>query len=60
MENKIVVVDFSGTLIKPFVVEEANLLRYKFLGLKAPSEKEHKKLHGTKGYYDILKKQIIK
>jgi len=28
VKNKIVVVDFSGTLIKPIVAEEANLRRY--------------------------------
>ncbi|MDD5133003.1 MAG: HAD hydrolase-like protein [Candidatus Nanoarchaeia archaeon] len=59
-ENKIVVVDFSGTLIKPFVAEEANLIRYRILGIPTPSKEEHAKLHGTKGHYDIIKEHISK
>lgn len=58
MKNKIVVVDFSGTLIKPFVAEEANLKRYKILGIPKPSETEHKKLHGTKKHYNLIKEYI--
>ncbi|MBU0930242.1 MAG: HAD hydrolase-like protein [Nanoarchaeota archaeon] len=58
MKNKIVVVDFSGTLIKPFVAEDANLKRYEILGIPKPSEVEHKKLHGTKQHYDIIKQYI--
>ena len=58
MTDKIVVIDFSGTLIKPFVAEEANLKRYKILGIKAPSEKEHKKMHATKSHYEIVKQYI--
>ncbi len=60
MINKIVVVDFSGTLIKPFVAEEANLKRYELLGIPKPSEEEHKKMHGTKEHYDIIKEYISK
>lgn len=56
--SKIVVVDFSGTLIKPIVVEEANLKRYEILGIPKPSFTEHKKLHGTKKHYDIIKQYI--
>jgi len=56
--DKIVVIDFSGTLIKPFVAEQANLKRYEILGIPKPSEKEHKKLHGTKKHYDIIKEFI--
>lgn len=58
MADKIVVVDFSGTLIKSFVAEKANLKRYDILGIPKPSETEHKKLHGTKQHYDIIKKYI--
>lgn len=60
MVNKIVVVDFSGTLIKSFVAEKANLKRYDILGIPKPSETEHKKLHGTKQHYDILREYISK
>lgn len=58
MKNRIVVVDFSGTLIKPFVAEEANLKRYDLLGIEKPSDEEHKKMHGTKEHYDIIKQYI--
>lgn len=58
MADKIVVVDFSGTLIKSFVVEQANLKRYDILGIPKPSEKEHKQLHGTKKHYNIIKQHI--
>ena len=58
MKNKIIVVDFSGTLIKPFVAEEANLKRYDLLGIKKPSDEEHKRMHGTKEHYDIIKQYI--
>lgn len=58
MADKIVVVDFSGTLIKSFVAEEANLKRYEILGIPTPSKAEHKKLHGTKQHYDIIKEHI--
>ena len=58
MADNIVVVDFSGTLINSFVAEKANLKRYVMLGIPAPSESEHKKLHGTKKHYDIIKKHI--
>lgn len=60
MADKIVVIDFSGTLIKPFVAEEANLKRYSILGIPKPSEEEHKKLHGTKEHYNILKEHIAR
>ena len=60
MTDKIVVVDFSGTLIKPFVAEQANLKRFEILGIPKPSEEEHKRLHATKGHYDIIKEYISK
>ncbi|MBN2142163.1 HAD family hydrolase [Candidatus Woesearchaeota archaeon] len=56
--NKIVVVDFSGTLIKPDVAEKANLLRYEILGIPKPSDESHKKQHGNKGHYDVIKQFI--
>lgn len=43
MRNKIVVVDFSGTLIKREIIEEANKLRSKILQRSLPSRKEHAK-----------------
>ena len=58
MVDKIVVVDFSGTLIKSFVAEQANFKRYDILGIPKPSEKEHKQLHGTKKHYDVIKQHI--
>ncbi len=60
MKNKIVAIDFSGTLIKSFVAEQSNLKRYSTFGIPKPSEKEHKKLHGTKKHYDIIKEYISK
>lgn len=60
MTDRIVVVNFSGTLIKPYVAEEANLKRYDILGIPWPSEKEHKRLHGTKEHYDTIKEYIFK
>jgi phosphoglycolate phosphatase-like HAD superfamily hydrolase len=56
--EKIIVIDFSGTLIEPFVVEEANLKRYEILGIPKPSEEEHRRLHSTKEHYDIIRKHI--
>ncbi len=56
--EKIVVIDFSGTLIKPFVAEEANLKRYEILGISIPSKEEHQRMHGTKEHYDIIRKHI--
>lgn len=58
MSDKIVVIDFSGTLIKPFVAEQANWRRYEILKIPKPSESEHKKLHGTKQHHDIIKQHI--
>ena len=58
--NKIVVVDFSGTLVKPFVAEQANLKRYDLLGIPRPSLKDQKKHHATKEHYDIIKEFIEK
>jgi len=58
MADKIVVVDFSGTLTKTFVPEEANKIRCSILGLSLPSIEEHKKQHGTKSHYGIVKKRI--
>ncbi len=60
MADKIVVVDFSGTLTLPFVAEEAHLLRCDMIGLKRPSPEEHKKQHGTKAHYDIIKDHLAK
>ncbi len=57
---KIVAIDFSGTLILPFVAEKANLKRYDILGIAKPSEAEHKVLHGTKDHYRIIKDHIAK
>ncbi len=56
--NKIVVVDHSGTLTKPFLVEEANLKRFDILGIPRPGLEEHKRMHATKSHYDILKEYI--
>ncbi|MFW6383755.1 MAG: HAD family hydrolase [Nanoarchaeota archaeon] len=53
-----IVVDFSGTLIKPFVVEEANLKRYEILNIEKPGKEEHKKLHATKKHYDVIREKI--
>ena len=58
MADNIVVIDFSGTLIMPFVAEEANIKRYKNLGMNLPSEKEHKEMHATKAHYEIVKQHI--
>jgi phosphoglycolate phosphatase-like HAD superfamily hydrolase len=60
MVERIVVVDFSGTLIKPFVAEEANLKRFALLGIAPPSQADHKQMHGTKVHYDIIKDHIAK
>lgn len=60
MADKIVVVDFSGTLTMPFVAEEAHLLRCDMIGLKRPTPEEHKKQHGTKAHYDIIKEHLAK
>ncbi len=60
MKNAIVVVDFSGTLIQPFVAEQANLKRYEILGIPVPSEQEQKKFHGNKAHYQIIKEYIAK
>ena len=58
--NKIIVIDFSGTLIMPEVAEEANLLRYILLGIPEPTKEEHKRLHASKKHYDIIKEYISK
>ena len=60
MANKIIVVDFSGTLIKPFVAEKANLKRYSILGIPKPSKSAHKRMHGSKKHYDVIKERISK
>lgn len=57
-EKRIIAVDFSGTLIRPFVAEEANKRRYDILGIQKPDEKEHKRQHGDKSHYDIIKQHI--
>jgi len=41
MKNKIIVLDFAGTLIKREIIEEANELRSKILQRSLPSRKEH-------------------
>ncbi len=56
--ERIIVVDFSGTLIKPVVAEEANLKRYDLLGIKRPNETEHKRQHGTKEHYATMTRYI--
>jgi phosphoglycolate phosphatase-like HAD superfamily hydrolase len=58
--EKIFAVDFGGTLIKPEVIERANIIRYKLLGIPLPTEEDHKKLHATKGHYSIIKEHIGK
>jgi len=58
MKDKIVIVDFSGTLVKSFVAEEANLKRYDILGILRPSENDLKRLHGSKEHYNIIKQHI--
>jgi phosphoglycolate phosphatase-like HAD superfamily hydrolase len=60
MTEKIIVVDYSGTLIKSFVAEEANLKRYEILGIEKPDSEIHKQLHATKQHYDIIKEHIEK
>lgn len=57
-KSRIVVVDFSGTLIKPFVAEEANLKRYDILGIPKPSNAMQKKLLGTKAHYRTIRDYI--
>jgi len=58
MADKIAVFDFSGTLTLPFVAEEAHFLRCDMIGLQRPSPEEHKKQHGTKAHYDIIKNHL--
>jgi len=41
MKNKIVLVDFAGTLVKAEVIEEANVFRAKVLQKSLPTKKEH-------------------
>ncbi|MBN1645780.1 HAD family hydrolase [Candidatus Woesearchaeota archaeon] len=60
MDNRIVMIDFSGTLIKPFVAEQANIRRLKLLEMPLPDEKQHKLQHGTKEHYKIIKDHITK
>ena len=56
--DRIVALDFSGTIIKPEAAEKANLKRFKWLGIPEPSEKDHKEMHGGKSHYEILKERI--
>ena len=58
MTERIVALDFSGTVIKPEAAEKANLERYKVLGLEAPSEEEHKAHHANQSHYDVIKERI--
>jgi phosphoglycolate phosphatase-like HAD superfamily hydrolase len=58
--NKIIAVDFGGTLVLPFVPEKANLERFKILGIKIPTQKVHKKMHATKSHYDVLRTKFDK
>jgi len=60
MIDRIVVVDFSATLTQPWLAEQANERRCKILGIETPDEEEHKKQHGTKSHYGILKGHIGK
>lgn len=59
-KNRIVSVDFSGTLVKPFVAEEANLKRYDVLGIPKPSKSVQKRQLGTKEHYNIIREYIEK
>jgi phosphoglycolate phosphatase-like HAD superfamily hydrolase len=43
MEDKIIMIDFAGTLIKSEIIEEANEFRAKFLQRSLPSKEEHSK-----------------
>jgi len=54
----IIVIDYSGTLVKASLAEEANLRRYEILGIEKPSEEEHKKHHATKGHYEVIKEYL--
>ena len=60
MKDKIIAVDFGGTLVLPFVPEEANIERFKILGISKPEEAEHKKMHATKSHYDLLRDKFEK
>jgi len=60
MVDKIVMVDFGGTLILPFVPEESNVKRYEILHLDIPTDEEHKKMHATKSHYEVVKDAIEK
>lgn len=56
--KQIVVIDFSGTLIKPFVAEEANKKRYEILGIPLSTEEEQKKSHSDKSHYGTIKEFV--
>jgi phosphoglycolate phosphatase-like HAD superfamily hydrolase len=56
----IVVVDFAGTLVKAEAIEEANLLRFRQLGIPEPTAPQHKRMHATKVHYDLIRKAIEK
>lgn len=56
--SKIIIVDFSGTLVKPEVAEAANLKRFKLLNIPLPREDEHKAHHASKSHYKIIKDHI--
>jgi len=60
MKDKIIAVDFGGTLVLPFVPEEATIERFKMLGLPLPGEEEHKKMHATKSHYNMLRDKFEK
>ena len=58
--DKIIVINYSGTLVKASLAEQANMKRYEILGLEKPSEEEHKEHHATKAHYDIIKEELNK
>ncbi|MFT4311096.1 MAG: HAD hydrolase-like protein [Candidatus Woesearchaeota archaeon] len=60
MKNKIIAIDFSGTLIKPDIAKKANITRFKQLGIPFPNESEHNKMHQTKSHYEIIKEYVEK
>jgi phosphoglycolate phosphatase-like HAD superfamily hydrolase len=58
MQAKIIIVDFSGTLIKAEIAEAANSQRLAWLGLETPNEATHKLQHASKSHYAQLKSAI--
>lgn len=58
MSKGIVIVDFSGTLVKPEVAEAANSKRFQLLNIPLPDKNEHKEHHASKAHYTIIKDHI--